>query len=321
MEPNLTPLMTFKEQFNFVPHIINEENLKQHTNVIVCGMGGSAICVSLLKMLFPDLSLSLHNTYGLPTGFQKETTLLIFNSFSGNTEEVLDGFHYGTKEHLTMAALSTGWQLIAQAEATGTPHVKIPLNDLEPRFSIGYQMIGLLSLMGEHEKIASLREKVARVDMGKVEESGKDLAGKFTNKYPVIYASSLLYPVAYLIKAAINEGSKIPCFVSILPEANHNELQSFITDDSRDEHEHFGFLYLRSTYDHVRVSRRFSIMHDLYTARGFSVEVLEKDSTNMVEVFETILIGYFLATYLAIGRNVDPYKTPFVQKYKGILTQ
>ena len=37
---------------------------------------------------------------------------------------------------------------------------------------------------------------------------------------------------------------------------------------------------------------------------------------NIVDIFEIILTGYFLATYLAIARNVDPYKTPFIAEFK-----
>ena len=57
-------------------------------------------------------------------------------------------------------------------------------------------------------------------------------------------------------------------------------------------------------------------MKNLFTARDFTVESIEKDSTNMVDTFQVILTGYFLATYLALARDIDPYKTPFIQEFK-----
>ncbi len=319
MEVNVTPLTKFKEQFTFVPEVLHQETLGQHTNVVVCGMGGSAICVSLLKMLFPELPLTLHNSYGLPPVYDKQNTLIILNSYSGNTEEILEGFERGIKEQAHLAVLSCGGKLIDKAKESLVPYIQIPANDLEPRFSIGYQLIGLLTLMGEHEKINTLKGKIELLQLDKTDHRGKELAEKLDGKYPIIYSSAQFYPVAYLIKAAINEGSKTPCFVNCIPEANHNELQSFIIDETHDEREYFAFLFIRSIYDHQRISKRFSVMQSLYGTRRFVIEVIEKDTTNITEVFEAILTGYFLATYLAQKKNVDPYKTPFVQEFKGIM--
>lgn len=321
MESLLTPLTTFKDQFNFNPSIVHEEYLGHFDNVVITGMGGSAICVSLLKILFPELSVTLHNSYGLPANYNKATTLLILNSYSGNTEETLDAFERGHKEGATMAILSRGGILIQKGKDLAIPYIELPESNLEPRFSIGHQLIGLLTLMQESDKICILREKVALVQIDKADTLGKELSHKLTNTYPVIYSGSAFYPVAYLIKAAINEGAKVPSFVNQIPEANHNELQSFITDDTRNEHERFSFLFISSHYDHIRVAKRFSVMKDLYTSSGFTVTNIHKDSTNITDIFEVILTGYYLSTYLAIAKNIDPYKTPFIQEFKKIMAQ
>ena len=95
MDDIFYPLHSFKEQFTLVPEIINQDKLVQKKNIIVAGMGGSAISVSLLTILFPELPITLHNGYGLPKITDKENTLLILNSYSGNTEEILDCLHDG----------------------------------------------------------------------------------------------------------------------------------------------------------------------------------------------------------------------------------
>lgn len=316
MNDQLSPLLGFKEQFAFIPTVINKEVLLEHKNVIVCGMGGSAISVSLLKILFPSLLITLHNSYGLPATFDKENTLFILNSYSGSTEEVLDTFERAKKEGCTMASLSCGGTLIEKAKELGGAYVELPQSTLEPRFSIGYQIIGLLALMGEDKKIEELRKRVELLDIAKVDAQGKELAEKFEGKYPVIYASLNFYPVAYLIKAAINEGAKIPSFVNIIPEANHNESQSFVTDDTHNESHAFGFFFITSTFDHVRILKRFSVMSTLYGEKGFVASTLQSNHTDTLNVFEVVLTGYFMATYMAIARNVDPYKTPLVAEFK-----
>ena len=321
MESTLIPLASFKEQFTFVPEIKNKEVLSSHTHVIISGMGGSAISVSLLKLLFPELPITLHNTYGLPPMVDKENTLIIVNSYSGNTEEELDVFERARKEGIDVAVISLGGTLIERVISEGGAYVQLPESSLEPRFSIGHQIIGLLTLMNETEKIEMLRKRIKLLNLPKLEMEGRTLAEKFTGKCPIIYASANLYPVAYLIKAAINEGAKVPSFVSCTPEANHNELQSFVTDDTTNTSSTFGFLLITSTFDHLRILKRFSIMNTLYKERGFVVETIVSNHTDILSIFEVILTGYYMATYMALAKNIDPYKTPFIAEFKKKLTE
>ncbi len=320
METSTSPLTNFTEQFTFVPEVKNKETLTEYTRAVICGMGGSAISVSLLKLLFPELPISLHNSYGLPVQFDKETTLLIINSYSGNTEEALDAFEQGKKVGATMAVLSLGGTLIQNAKDAGGAYIILPESSLEPRFSIGHQMVGLLTLLDKEEKIEALKKKIEFIDLPKVEATGKALAEKYNGKFPILYASTNLYPVAYLIKAAINEGAKIPTFVNQIPEANHNELQSFVTDDTYTSSDAFSFLLLTSPFDHVRILKRFTIMETMYQEKGFMVTTLHTNHTDILKIFELILTGYYMATYMAIAKNIDPYKTPFIAEFKKRLT-
>ncbi len=316
-----TPLSQFKEQFNFEPVINNKEKIVPFTQVVVCGMGGSAISVSLLKMLFPEISILLHNSYGLPVLFNATSTLLIINSYSGNTEEELEAYTQGKKIGANMVALSLGGKLIENADNDGIPYVQLPESSLEPRFSIGHQLIGLLTLIHEHTKIDTLKEKINFIDLEKAEQRGKELSEQFKGKFPIIYSSSSLYPVAYLIKAAINEGAKTPSFVNQIPEANHNELQSFITDETQSESSSFVFLFLKSTFDHIRIQKRFSIMESMYKERGFICSELQTDHTDIQQIFTLIITGYYMATYMAFQKNIDPYKTPFIAEFKKRMTE
>lgn len=317
MDDIFYPLHSFKEQFSFEPIIINQEKLLRKKDVIICGMGGSAISISLLKLLFPELPITLHNDYGLPTVFDKDNTLIIINSYSGNTEEMLDSMQKALSEGFALATLSCGGRLIEQSSLNALPHIILPSIGVEPRFAIGHQLLSLLTLLGETEKIISLRKDIEACDIVTAENNGKKLSTSLTGKYPILYASKNLFHVAYLIKAAINEGSKVPCFVNTISEANHNEIQGFISNETKKEASNFMFVMFTSPQDNPRILKRFSIMSELYTSEGFTVAQLDTDHTNHTRVFELILTGYFAATYVAIVRGVDSYKTPFIQEFKS----
>lgn len=316
MDDIFYPLHSFKEQFLFEPIIINKENLVKKKDIIICGMGGSAISISLLKILFPELPITLHNGYGLPPIVDKENTLIILNSYSGNTEEILDVLQEASTTGVSMASLSCGGELIRQSANINLPHIILPSIGVEPRFAIGHQILSLLTLLEENNKIISLKKDVELCDITNSENSGKQLANNLIGKYPILYVSKNLFPVAYLIKAAINEGSKVPCFVNTIPEANHNEIQAFISNETKKEASTFMFVMFTSPNDHPRVLKRFTIMSELYADEGFNIATLSTDHTNHTKIFELILTGYFAATHLAIARNVDSYKTPFIQEFK-----
>lgn len=320
MDDIFYPIHSFKDQFVFEPVIVNKEALVKKKNVVICGMGGSAISVHLLKVLYPELHVSLHNDYGLPTLFDQENTLVICNSYSGNTEEVLDAMKEAIAKNIPYAAISIGGELIKNAVEAKIPHVVIPTTGIEPRFSIGYQLLAILSLLGETEKMTALREAVGKCDIVSAEKDGKELTQALIGKYPILYASHNLFPVAYLIKASINEGSKLPCFVNVVPEANHNELQSFVSKETKKDSSNFIFVFVQSPKDHARVTKRFGIMSALYNDEGYSIAKIDADHTNHTRVFELILLGYFAATYLALGRGEDAYKTPLIQEFKSRLS-
>jgi hypothetical protein len=73
---------------------------------------------------------------------------------------------------------------------------------------------------------------------------------------------------------------------------------------------------MESTFDHVRILKRFSVMNDLYTKKGFVTKKIEGDHTSITSLFELVITGYFMATIMALEKNIDPYKTPFIALFK-----
>ncbi len=316
MNEHLQPLLSFKEQFSFEPVLQNNKNLRDYKDVLICGMGGSAIAVNFLNLLFPDLKLSLHNSYDIPKSLSLET-LIIVNSYSGNTEEELDSFDKAMITGMTVAVISKGGKLLELAKAATVPYVELPSNGLEPRFAIGHQMVAILTLLNKHDKISLLKTASESINLDAGVQAGTTLASRFAGKYPVIYSSTLLQALAYPVKAAINEGAKLPAFTNIIPEANHNELQGFVVDDTKNESLTFGLLFIVSSFDHKKINKRIEIMRELYSARGFTCEEILVDHSSPSSLLDALFLGYAFATALAINRGVDPYATPFIQEFKN----
>ena len=84
-------------------------------NIIVCGLGGSALPGNVLacwlgqsKITAP--TIHIHRDYGLPMQI-KEGSLIVCMSYSGNTEETLSAINEALAKNLTVAAITTGGKL------------------------------------------------------------------------------------------------------------------------------------------------------------------------------------------------------------------
>src|SRR3989344_6527112 len=91
-------------------------------SIIVIGMGGSGIIGPILKNLAKDANINVPiiswNDYGLPAGCFKKP-LLIFVSFSGNTEETISGYQKAQK-YRWKAVVSGGGRLSRLAQKSQT---------------------------------------------------------------------------------------------------------------------------------------------------------------------------------------------------------
>ena len=126
--------------------------LKFHNilNVVIVGMGGSAIGADLVRMLTRDrsmISITICRDYKLPA-FVDEKTLVITSSYSGNTEETLTAYDQARKKKAKMLVITTGGELIKRAAADEVPAILIP-GGLQPRAAIGYSLFTVIIVLEE----------------------------------------------------------------------------------------------------------------------------------------------------------------------------
>jgi glucose/mannose-6-phosphate isomerase len=315
-----TAIEQFNTQFLFTPVIGNKEKLHKADSFIVCGMGGSNLAPSLIKMRLPQTDIVSHRDYGLPlvsdTFLSK--SLIILSSYSGNTEETIDSFHAAREKNLSCAVLATGGKLLHLAQEHKIPYVQIPDTGIQPRSALGYSLRALLALMGEQEILDETSNLADTLNPKSFHGHGEAIAKRLAGHVPVIYASTRNYGVAYNWKIKYNETGKIPAFCNVVPELNHNEMTGFDVSGST-EHlsEHFYFLFLMDTEDRPQIAKRMSVLFDLFQKRNLRAEKIELLRENLfLKIFSSLVLADWSAYETALHYDLDPQAVPMIEEFK-----
>lgn len=318
-------IKNFPKQFEYEPVVENAEYLKKYTKFAVLGMGGSHLAADLIKAWNPFFDIIVHSDYGLPEMRREvlEKTLIIASSYSGNTEETLDGFVQAREAGFPIAAISVGGKLLELAKEANTPYVQMPDTGIQPRSALGFSIKGLFKIIGEEKALGELKTLTGTLDPGRCEEQGKTLAEKLKGAVPVIYDSRKNYPIAYSWKIKFNETGKIPAFCNSIPELNHNEMTGFdVKEVSRLLSERFYFLFLRDSADHPKVRKRMEVLEGLYKDRGLRAEALElAGRTQFEKIFSSLLLADWAAYYTAEQYGLEPEQVPMVEEFKKLMSQ
>lgn len=311
----------FAKQFSFKPKVENfSTSLNSAEKIIVAGMGGSALAAEILKCGRPDLNLTTFKTYGLPEGISKNT-LIIASSYSGNTEETLSSFEKARKEKFPISVITAGGKLLALSKKYKIPYVRITETGIQPRISLGFNLLALLKLINEEKELKSVAGLVNSLKAEKAEKIGQNIAGKLWNKIPIIYASTRNFAVAYNWKIKLNETGKIPAFYNVFPELNHNEMTGFdLTKTTQVLSQKFQFIFLKDLSDDKSIQKRMKVTRSLYEQRGFGVEeinLVEKDI--WLKIFQNLIIADWVAINIAKYYGTESTEVPMVEKFKRLI--
>lgn len=296
-------------------------------NVVIAGMGGSAIAGNLLlNWPRPTLPVVVSRSYDLPA-FVTNQTLCIISSYSGETEEALSALAQAQERGCRIAVITDGGQLKAAAEANDYPFARVPAG-IQPRLAVWYMYRALLEIMQsigavgsdsiEQLEAASHQIESAteawRADTPSSQNYAKQLAMDIAGKTAVIYAGSAFSTAAYKWKINCNENAKNVAFWNVLPEANHNE---FLGWTSHPVEKPFTVIELLSSFDHPQVQKRFSAMNSALSGRmPHPIAINAVGDSHLAQLLWVILLGDFASIYLAIVNNVDPTQVDGLEKFK-----
>ncbi len=309
-------LLGFPKQFSWEPNV--EGKIPSFTHAILCGMGGSALQAKLLLAIDPSLPFSIHQDYGLPFITEGEQPLIILSSYSGDTEEMIDGLKEATARNLPRMVITSGGTLLAFAREQGIPSIELPKAKVEPRMAIGYAMLALLHALGKTSHETKLRTAGGALDVPTLKSAGEALVGKLVGKIPLVYASTSNVAVAYFWKIAMNETAKIPTFNDAIPEACHNELSGFdVVPTTASISKNLVGVFLHDSFDHPRNEKRLSLVRDLMSAKGYATADVNLEGGDRYSlVLSGVLMGVAAALALSHGYGVPDAKTPLIADFK-----
>jgi glucose/mannose-6-phosphate isomerase len=302
--------------------------------VVIAGMGGSAIggdFVRRLAMLENTLPVWVHRDYGLPP-YVDRNTLLIFSSYSGNTEETLSCFSDSLRTQARKIVLTTGGKLKSLAEKERIPVLTIDY-EAPPRAAFSHSFVSLLgifhSLRFLQDKSADMQESLAV--MKRVEDSvsertpldanpAKQLAADLYGRLAVIYGAGLLSDVALRWKTQVNENSKAWAFHEVFPELNHNAVVGYPFPD--EQRHKVMVVLLHSASLHPRISTRYHVTSEILTKAGIKHKRIEATGRSpLAQMLGTVLLGDYVSYYLALLNRTDPMPVPVIDTLKSRLAQ
>ncbi len=286
---------------------------KTITNVVVTGMGGSAIGGDLLRsyLMDSDLPIIVNRGYQIPK-FVDSNTLVFAVSYSGNTEETLSAVAEAKKKKAHIIGITSGGKLAKQVKSI----IKVPVG-FQPRAGIGYLFFPMLGVL-YNSRLADVKNKDLNemfnllTDKDYYREEARRLASLIKNRKPIVYSSELFYPVAYRFKTQINENAKYPAFINVFPEMNHNEINAFRFM----ERSKFMVFMIRDQYDHPRIKKRMNICTEIMNERVDVEDIFTKGQSLLARMFSTIHLLDFLSYEFAIANRVDPSPVEVIELLK-----
>ncbi len=293
--------------------IQNEKNLPDFNDVLVGGMGGSQLSARLLRI--PVCSQYLPPQPVDPSG----STLYIASSYSGTTEETLSFARNVLENNGALAAITTGGELLELAVKNHLPHVILPTDAWQPRFSTGYGLRALGTLAGMYlsDDFITCADKLEQ-QMEDHARNARRIAEFFENAQPLIYSWGH-DESAYVFKIAYNENTKIPAFLNVFPELNHNELAGFEWNDkSRHLTEKIRVLVLRTPEPNFEKGlKRIEATKAVLMDKGIPVMELTLEGTSRLGIAcSTLACAHLSSIYLAEFYGADPGNIEIVEKFK-----
>ncbi|MEK7482295.1 MAG: bifunctional phosphoglucose/phosphomannose isomerase [Patescibacteria group bacterium] len=328
-------ILSFPQQFQKGTESAKDIKLAgDFDNIVICGVGGSALPGSLLLAL-TDISVPvfIHRDYGLPQ-IASEKSLIICISFSGNTEETLSAYQKAIDKKYQPVAICAGGKLQKMAEQNNLPVAIVPNDCLQPRFGTGYLVSALIKILDNCGITNNLSQEVLGIAKNLkpeiFEAQGKALAEKLADKTPIVYSSNQYKSIARIWKIKFNENAKIMAFWNYFPELNHNEMagltemknEKIKIKNDNEKSKSFHFIILKDRQEDERIIKRMELTADLIKEAGAEVELIEMEGETKIEkIFNCLLLGDWVSYYLALAYDQDPAPVAIVEDFKNRLSR
>ena len=300
-------------------------------NVVIAGMGGSGISGQLLRDWARerlDVPVDVVNDYRLPS-YCGNRTLVIVESYSGNTEETLSCFEDSIMRGCHTVAVASGGELAARARQRGVPLVAIPDDLPVPRAATAYLFVPLLvgmeavglayakdELREAHTVLSGIQKQLAPTNPTDG-NSAKQLAHSLLGTIPVIYGQGILGAAARRWRCQLNENPKMLARDDVFPECNHNDTPSWGESGNQDL---FSVVILRDTLENQDTIDRIELTREIaFRNARLTCEVRAQGEGALARILSTTYVGDYTTLYLAFLRGMDPAPVEMIEDLKNAL--
>ncbi len=302
-------------------------------HVIVAGMGGSAIGADLLAAYAAPLAsvpITVWRDYDLPAWAQGESVLLVASSHSGNTEETLSAFAAAQTRGCRVLAVTTGGKLAAQAQENGHTVWQF-VHPGQPRAAVGYSFGLLLALFARagwlpnpesdvQAAVAAMQAQQAslKADVPTESNPAKQWALRLEGKWPAVFGSGALAPVARRWKGQISEIDKALAQFEFLPEADHNTLAGL--HNPKALFPQTIAIFLTAAGEHPRNQLRAQLTRDVFEQHGLEAALVEAHGEGrLAQQWTALHLGDYISYYLAMRYDTDPTPVTAIEGFKAAL--
>ncbi len=304
------------------------------SNVVILGMGGSAVGGFLAKALAFSTSkvpIEVVNSYHLPNYVGPET-LVIGLSYSGNTEETLTTFREAGKKKAKLVAITMGGELASIASNFKAPVYTINYGS-QPRAALGYLFTAVLGVLSKldlvdlgkddvRESAVLMRGLATKLnpEVPTYQNEAKKLAITMEDKLPIIAGAGVMAPVAYRWRTQINENGKHLAYSLELPELCHNWLAGLKVPQPLLKQTYV--LFIQSKHENERNRIRQNIIGQILRKQGVKYDIISLQLSGCVlsEMLVTIYLGDYVSYYMAILKDIDPTKVEEIEYLKKQLS-
>ncbi|ABW02783.1 bifunctional phosphoglucose/phosphomannose isomerase [Caldivirga maquilingensis] len=284
------------------------------SNIVITGMGGSGIVGDIVRDSLWGHNIIIHKDFNIPKWVDSRS-LVVAVSYSGETLETICGALDALRRGVPVVGVTTGGRLASELEGRGAPVVKVP-KAIAPRFGLPNLLYAVLGLLSHYLTIPEIDESISvQGDALRSELPGR-LASFLKGYVPMIFAPIGLQAVAYRFKNDLNENSKTPAVVAIVPEADHNDIVAVMLKHP------VKYIIIRGRTDDVH-DYLMRAVEEVVKNYSSDVEVVELKGSSRLsqEVYGSMLLG-LVSVKLAELYGIDPVRTDPIntlkEKIRGI---
>ena len=317
-----------EQSFKLMKNCTSKNKYNNITNIIVLGMGGSAIGGDVARVIAQKsckVPIIVNRSYIIPD-WVNSNTLVLASSYSGSTEETLNAFLQCKEKKCPIIVLSTGGRITEYAVELNLDKITIP-NGYQPRAALGFSFTLILLLLKQlgfiNNNVLEMVERSIEsleylsLDLNKSENDALFIANNIHKSCPIIYGSEeLTWVVALRFRGQLAENAKMLSFHHHFPEQNHNEIEGWTVNP--DIMERFSIIWIKDKDDHIGTQSRMNISARLLeSSAGRQIEISQSGETRVERLLKLIHFTDWVSYYSALVNNVDPTPVNRIQELKS----